>query len=73
MELATDDPYRSTPATSVAGPARPFVRRRHWGHLVATVLAMAAGPGALLILTACVGFDWLGTADERREAYDRLR
>jgi hypothetical protein len=34
---------------------------------------MAAGPGALLILTACLGFDWLGTADERRDASDRLR
>jgi hypothetical protein len=34
---------------------------------------MATGPIGILIYTARFGFDWLGTAEQRREANARLR
>jgi len=69
---AKDEPFRSAPASPV-DHGRPFARRRHWGRLAAATVAVAAGPIGILLFSAAFGFDWLGTADDRRRAEARLR
>lgn len=73
MNPLKDDPYRAMPAAAVLESERPFVRRRRWLRLAGAVVAVAAGPMGIVIYTACVGYDWLGTAEEGREAQGLLR
>jgi hypothetical protein len=73
VDASNDDPYRSAPGPTVVERARPLTRRRSWRRVAGAALAVASGPLGILLFSAFFGFDWLGTAEQRREADARLR
>lgn len=66
-------PYRSAPPPAAAAREQPLVRPRSWWRVAIAAVAAAGGPAGLLLLTACFGFDWLGTGERRRAAETKLR